>query len=206
MTTDVRRHWDGVYGSKSFDEVSWYQPVPECSLRHIQDVVAGKDAAIIDVGGGTSTLVDNLLNSGFNDVTVLDICEDALKQAQGRLGARADAVNWVVGDVRTFLTDRKFSVWHDRAVLHFLIDAEDRERYIEALRRALLPGGKLVLSTFGPEGPLKCSGLQIRRYDLDMLVDLLGRGFELQGHEFENHETPGGATQQFLCTSWTRKK
>lgn len=206
MTTDVRRHWDGVYGSKSFDEVSWYQSVPECSLRHIQDVVTSKDAAIIDVGGGASTLVDNLLNIGFDDVTVLDICEDALKQAQGRLGVRADAVNWVVGDVRTFLTDRNFSVWHDRAVFHFLIDAEDRERYIDALGRALMPGGKLVLSTFGPEGPLKCSGLQIRRYDLDMLMDLLGDGFELQGHEFEDHETPGGAAQQFLYTSWTRKK
>ena len=102
------------------------------------------------------------------------------------------------------MPDRGFMVWHDRAVLHFLVDAEDRARYLEALRRALLPGAKLVLSTFGPDGPLKCSGLQIRRYDIDMLVELLGSSFELQGHELEDHETPAGAKQQFLYTSWTR--
>lgn len=206
MITDVRRHWDDVYGSKAFDEVSWYQPVPEISLRHIRNVATSHDAAIIDVGGGASTLVDNLLNAGFNDVTVLDICEDALQQAKRRLGPRAGVVNWVVADVRMFLPERKFSLWHDRAVLHFLIDAEDRAHYIEALGGSLSPGGSLVLSTFGPEGPLKCSGLPIRRYDLNMLADFLGEGFELQGHEFEDHETPDGAKQQFLCTSWTRKK
>ena len=205
MTTEASQHWDHVYVSRTFDRVSWYQPVPERSLRFIQDAVTSPDAAIIDVGGGASTLVDNLLDSGFSDVTVLDISDNALHQARKRLGIRADAVDWVVADVRKFLPDRKFSVWHDRAVLHFLIDIEDRAQYLEAMRRALLPGARLVLSTFGPEGPLKCSGLPICRYDIDRLVELLGDSFELQVHEFEDHETPAGAKQQFLYTSWTRK-
>jgi ubiquinone/menaquinone biosynthesis C-methylase UbiE len=204
MTTKASRHWDGVYGSRVFDEVSWYQTVPERSLRYIQDAAPNRNAAIIDVGGGASTLVDHLLDAGFSDVTVLDIAENALQQARHRLGTRGDAVNWVVADVRTFMPDRDFMVWHDRAVLHFLVDAGDRARYLEALRRSLLPGAKLVLSTFGPDGPLKCSGLQIRRYDIDRLMELLGPYFELQGHEFEDHETPAGAKQQFLYTSWTR--
>ena len=205
MSTEASRHWDGVYGARAFDQVSWYQPVPERSLRHIEDAVANRDAAIIDVGGGASTLVDHLLDAGFNDVTVLDISGKALQQARHRLGARAEAVNWAVADVRMFRPDRKFSVWHDRAVLHFLIDADDRARYLEALRDALLPGAMLVLSTFGPEGPLKCSGLQICRYDIDMLTKILGKHFELQSHEFEDHETPAGAKQQFLYTRWVRK-
>ena len=205
MTTEVSRHWDGVYGSRAFDEVSWYQPLPERSLRHIEDAVANRDAAIIDAGGGASTLVDHLLDAGFNDVTVLDISGRALQQARHRLGTRADAVNWIVADVRTFLPEREFSIWHDRAVLHFLIDADDRARYVDVLQRALLPGAMLVLSTFGPDGPLKCSGLQIRRYDIDMLMELLGSCFELQDHEFEDHETPAGAQQQFLYTRWVRK-
>jgi SAM-dependent methyltransferase len=204
MTTEASRHWDGVYGSRVFDQVSWYQNVPERSLRYIQDAVPNRNAAVIDVGGGASTLVDHLLDAGFNDVTVVDISDKALQQARQRLGDRADAVNWVVADVRAFLPERTFSIWHDRAVLHFLVDAEDRARYLEALRRALLPGAKLVLSTFGPDGPLRCSGLQIRRYDIEMLMQLLGPYFELQGHELEDHETPAGAKQQFLYTSWTR--
>ena len=203
--TEASRHWDGVYGSRSFDQVSWYQTVPERSLRHIQDAVTNPNAAIIDVGGGASTLIDHLLDAGFKDITVLDISENALQQARHRLGFRADAVNWVVADVRTFMPGREFMVWHDRAVLHFLVDAEDRARYLEALQRALLPGAKLVLSTFGPEGPLKSSGLQIRRNNVNMLIELLGSSFALQGHELEDHETPAGATQQFLYTSWTRK-
>ena len=206
MTTEASQHWEGVYGSRTFDQVSWYQPVPERSLRHIEDAKADRDAAIIDVGGGASTLVDHLLDAGFTDVTVLDISERALQQARHRLGAQEGAVNWVVADVRTFLPDREFSIWHDRAVLHFLTDADDRARYVEALRRALLPGATLVLSTFGPEGPLKCSGLQICRYDVDMLTELLGPCFELQDHEFEDHETPAGAKQQFLYTRWARKE
>ena len=205
MTTEVSRHWDGVYGSRAFDQVSWYQPVPERSLHLIEKALTSRDAGVIDVGGGASTLVDHLLDTGFNDVTVLDISERALQQARRRLGARADAVNWVVADVMTFLPDRKFALWHDRAVLHFLTDADDRARYLDALQRALLPGGTLVLSTFGPEGPLKCSGLQICRYDIDMLMDLLGSCFEPREHEFEDHQTPAGTKQQFLYTSWTRK-
>lgn len=206
MTKAVSQHWDGVYGSKAFDEVSWYQPVPERSLRCIQDAATGREAAIIDVGGGASKLVDHLLDAGFVDITVLDISGNALRQARDRIGTQADAVNWVVADVRTFSPDREYSIWHDRAVLHFLIDAEDRARYVEVLKRALPVGGTLILSTFGPDGPLKCSGLEIRRYDVRKLTELLGTGFELQNHELEDHATPGGAIQQFLYSCWTRKE
>ena len=203
--TEASRHWDGVYGSRSFDQVSWYQTVPERSLRHIQDAVTNPNAAIIDVGGGASTLIDHLLDAGFKDITVLDISENALQQARHRLGFRADAVNWVVADVRTFMPGREFMVWHDRAVLHFLVDAGDRARYLEALRRALLPGAKLVLSTFGPEGPLKCSGLQIRRYNVDMLIELLGSSFALKVKEVDYHETPAGATLHLQYSICKRK-
>ena len=204
MTTEASRHWEGVYGSKTFEEVSWYQPVPERSLLHIREAVSSHDAAIIDVGGGASTLVDHLLDAGFEDVTVLDISGNALQQARDRIGPRANAVKWVVADVRAFSPDRAYSVWHDRAVLHFLTDAADRVRYVKVLEQAVSPGGSLVLSTFGPDGPLKCSGLEIRRYDVDMLTELLGARFELQSYELENHETPGGARQQFLYTCWTK--
>lgn len=205
-TTKRRQaHWEGVYDAKQFTEVSWYQPVPDVSLKQILATGVERNDAIIDVGGGASTLVDHLLDLGFLDVTVLDISGAALEQARNRLGARAGDVNWVVADITAFATEKKFRLWHDRAVLHFLTDAADRERYVESLKHALLPGGHLVLSTFGPDGPRKCSGLEVRRYTLDRMRDLLGPEFELTHHVLEDHRTPLGAAQQFLHSSWTRK-
>lgn len=201
-----REHWDNVYDTKSFTEVSWFQPRPERSLQLIERAAVDLDDAIIDVGGGASTFVDHVLDDGFTDITVLDIAGKAFKQSRRRLGARADGVEWIVFDVTAYQPTRTWQLWHDRAVLHFLIDEQDRTRYVDVLETALAPGGHVVLATFGPEGPLKCSGLEIRRYSIDMVEELLGPGFELQCHELENHETPTGLTQQFLYSCWTRRE
>ena len=205
MTAERRKHWEGVYTSKASTAVSWYQEIPDRSLELIDAAGVSLNDAIIDVGGGASTLVDHLLDAGYGDLTVLDLAETALDQSRERLGERADSVNWIVSDIVNFEPQRLYGLWHDRAVLHFLTDATDRERYVDVLRRALAPGGYAVIATFGPAGPLKCSGLEIRRYTVRMLEELLGAEFELQSHELENHRTPMGATQQFLYSCWTRR-
>ncbi len=202
---DTQRHWERVYGNKQSTEVSWYQPRPERSLQLIQDTGVRADTPIIDAGGGASTLVDHLLDEGYRDITILDIAASAFEHSRERLGARADVVEWIVADVTRFDAQRSYGLWHDRAVLHFLTDAADRERYVQVLDRALAPGAQLILSTFGPQGPLKCSGLDVRRYDIDMLKELVGEMFELRRDELEMHTTPGGSTQQFLYTSWKRR-
>jgi SAM-dependent methyltransferase len=204
-TTARRAHWDGVYGAKRFTEVSWYQDIPARSLQQLRAAGADSKTPVIDVGGGASTFVDHLVERGFEDVTVLDISAAALEQARGRLGARGADVMWMVGDVTAFAADRQYGVWHDRAVLHFLTGAADRKRYVDALRRALAPGGHAIIATFGPEGPLKCSGLEVRRYSAELLGQLLGTEFELTDQALEDHQTPWGAAQQFLHTSWRRK-
>ena len=201
-----RDHWQNVYGSKAFTDVSWFQPRPERSLQLIEQTVVGRDEAIIDVGGGASTLVDHLLADGFSDITVLDIAGLAFEQSKKRLGARADDVEWIVEDVTSFQPARTWQLWHDRAVLHFLIEEQDRTRYVDVLRKGLAPGGHIVLATFGPDGPLKCSGLEIRRYCVDSVSELLGPDFELLSHEIEDHLTPSRATQQFLYSCWTRRE
>ncbi len=205
MTTERRKHWDRVYSSKASTDVSWYQEVPDKSLDFIGASGVSLNDPIIDVGGGASTLVDHLLDAGYLDLTVLDLTDTAFDHSRQRLGERADSVNWIVSDVVYFEPQRLYRLWHDRAVLHFLTDATDRERYVEVLGQALAPGGHAVIATFGPGGPLKCSGLEIRRYTLTMMEKLLGAEFELHSHEIENHRTPMGATQQFLYTCWIRR-
>ena len=202
---DRQDHWQQVYTKKQSTDVSWYQPKPEKSLQLIRASGVALDASIIDVGGGASTLVDHLLDAGYRDVTVLDIAEAAFEQSRHRLGPMSDNVRWIVADVTQFEAERSYDLWHDRAVLHFLTDAEDRENYVAALNRAVGPGGYLVVSSFGPEGPLKCSGLDVRRYDIEMVRELVGETFELQSDELETHTTPGGSTQQFLYSCWKRR-
>ena len=205
-TADRQRHWERVYASRQSTEVSWYQPRPERSLRLIRDAGVPPDTPLIDVGGGASTLVDHLLDDGYRDVAVLDVAASAFEHARKRLHERADQVEWIVADVTRFEAKRSYGLWHDRAVLHFLTDAADRERYVHALDTALAPGAHLIVSTFGPQGPLKCSGLDVRRYDTETMKALFGKLFELRSHELETHSTPGGAAQQFLYTSWTRRE
>ena len=205
MTQERKNHWDDVYQGKSATEVSWYQDSPDRSLALVDSTGIAKQAPIIDVGGGASTLVDHLLESGYSDVTVLDLASAAFDQARVRLAARAVEVDWVVSDVTRFRPRRRYRLWHDRAVLHFLTEATDRERYVDVLRRALEPDGHVIIATFGPEGPKRCSGLDVRRYSVDLLSELLGTEFILQSHELENHQTPTGALQQFLYTCWARR-
>ena len=205
MDKPRKEHWDSVYENKDATEVSWYQPIPTVSLRLIVSSGVSPTDPIIDIGGGASTLVDGLLDRGFRDVSVLDVAAGAFDQSRARLGARAQAVRWIESDVTAFEPQRRYRVWHDRAALHFLTGEKDRDRYVDALNQALEPDGFLVLATFGPDGPPRCSGLEIRRYNVRMMAELLGSAFELQTHELESHVTPSGGSQQFLYTRWKRR-
>ncbi|NNF40327.1 MAG: class I SAM-dependent methyltransferase [Woeseiaceae bacterium] len=202
MTSDRKAHWQRVYTDKEPTTVSWFQPVPESSLRLIQSTGLQKHLPILDVGGGASTLVDHLLASGYTDISVLDISAGALATSRARLGDQAQSVTWIAADVTAFQPARRYALWHDRAAFHFLTSANDRARYIEVLRNALQPGGDLVLATFGPDGPMRCSGLDICRYGIEALLELFGAHFTLQHHELEAHQTPAGSSQQFLYSWW----
>ena len=200
---DVRKeHWDRVYTAKRPKELSWYQPIPARSLALIRDTGVPLSAPILDVGGGTSTLVDHLLDAGYDDESVLDIAAGALDAARVRVGAAMGRVNWIEAEITKFEPPRRYAVWHDRAVFHFLTERTERERYLEVLRRALQPRGHLVLATFGPDGPTRCSGLDVQRYSVEQVGVLLGPDFQLCVHELEEHRTPAGATQQFLYGWW----
>jgi SAM-dependent methyltransferase len=191
-------HWQKVYGGKRWNEVSWYADHLERSLALIK-AVADRGAAVIDVGGGASTLVDDLLAEGYTDLTVLDLSATALQAAKERLGPRAKAVTWLIADIASAsLPQRRYDVWHDRAVFHFLTAREDRLAYAERARVSLKPGGHIVMSTFAPEGPSRCSGLDVNRYDGPAITREL-RGFELIQESRLSHTTPSGAEQAFAC-------
>jgi SAM-dependent methyltransferase len=195
---DAQQHWERVYRTKRPDEVSWYAPHLNVSLRLIEDAAPDRDAAIIDVGGGEATLVDDLLDRGYRRVSVLDVSPTALDVAKARLGRRAHAVDWLCGDVTTFpFRSHQYDVWHDRAVFHFLIDPKDRAAYVRQVAYAVKPGGHVIVATFGPEGPAKCSGLDVVRYGPDALHHQFGPAFDLVKHETELHRTPSGIIQQF---------
>lgn len=196
---DSKAHWEQVYSIKPADAVSWYRPHLETSLDLIARACLRKDAAIVDVGGGEATLVDDLLAQGYQDVSVLDISQAAVEVAQQRLGKQAAQVSWLVGDItEVSLAARRYDVWHDRAVFHFLTSDAQRSAYLTQVMHALRPGGHVVLATFGPEGPSKCSGLEVVRYDSEGLHQLFGDHFQLLSSHTELHQTPFGSTQQFL--------
>jgi len=206
MGPDPADHWQRMYETRSATDVSWYQPVPERSLELIQATGVPREAPILDVGGGASRLVDHLLAAGYTDVSVLDLAPAALGQARARLGPLAERVTWIVADITTFAAGRRYTLWHDRAVLHFLLRTEEQGRYLTALRRGLTQRGHVVLATFGPRGPERCSGLPVRRYSVEALKALLGPGFQLRRGEVEQHRTPAGGTQEFLYTWWCGKR
>jgi ubiquinone/menaquinone biosynthesis C-methylase UbiE len=196
---DPERHWERVYETKSEDEVSWYRPHLERSLFFTIDAKLEPDAPIIDVGGGSSTLVDDLLDLGHRDVTVLDISHTAIDRAKERLGERAEQVTWLVGDVTSVeLPPAHYEFWHDRAVFHFLTEPETRQRYVAAVRRSLKLNGHIVVATFGEQGPDHCSGLEVARYSPDALHDQFGTSFKKVSSRTENHMTPWGAEQEFV--------
>jgi SAM-dependent methyltransferase len=196
---DRNRYWDGIYSKKSAQEVSWFQEHANRSLNLIHNTGLGKDAAVIDVGGGASTLVDDLVTEGYEDVTVLDLSAAALDVARGRLGEREHAVHWICGDItRVSFPMHGFDIWHDRAVFHFLTDPADRRAYVEQVIGAVRPGGHVIVATFGENGPTMCSGLPVVRYNPESLHDEFGGGFILLKHEEEIHHTPAGKSQQFI--------
>jgi SAM-dependent methyltransferase len=196
---NTQLHWEKVYGSKAADEVSWFRPHLETSMSFVERSTPDRCARIIDVGGGESTLVDDLLERGYTNVTLLDISETAVAVTKARLGERADRVEWLVGDVTmTDLPGDTYDVWHDRAVFHFLTSATERAAYVERVKRSVRPGGHVIIGTFGPQGPAKCSGLDVKRYDADSLHGEFGRRFRLIDSTNELHQTPFGTTQQFV--------
>lgn len=192
-------HWEHIYQTKAADAVSWYRPHLEKSLALIRCATGDRSAAVIDVGGGESTLVDDLLAAGYSDVTVLDISPTAIEVAKQRLGNNAERVTWLAGDItEAELPEHRYDVWHDRAVFHFLTEPEQRAAYVRQVARAVKPGGHVIVAAFGPEGPQKCSGLEVVRYDADALHDEFGAAFQLEESLTELHETPFGTTQQFV--------
>lgn len=200
-------HWEKVYSSKATTEVSWFQAHATISLELIADLKVARSASIIDVGGGASTLVDDLLAGGYNDVTVLDLSGAALSAAKARLGVRAAQVKWLEADVlEAELPRHGYDVWHDRAVFHFLTGAEERQAYVRAVLLAVKPGGIVIVATFAEDGPTECSGLPVMRYSPGELHAQFGESFELFGHRREAHHTPRGNEQKFTYCVCRRVK
>ncbi len=196
---DRKAHWEKVYATKAPDAVSWYRPHLERSLELIVRAAPDPAAAILDVGGGESTLVDDLLARGYRNITVLDISQTAFDVTKKRLGTAAENVRWLVADITTVALEASaYEVWHDRAVFHFLTEEAQRGAYVRQVARAVKPGGHVIVSTFGPEGPTKCSGLKVMRYDAQALHEQFGARFQLVESSQELHQTPFGTTQQFL--------
>lgn len=196
---EPREHWNQVYLSKSPSDVSWFQPQAKLSLELIRRAAPDVNSPIIDVGGGASTLVDGLLHAGYRDVTVLDISGAALALARARLGDRAAQVKWIEADVLSHPLPRAaYAVWHDRAVFHFLTDERDRIRYVAQVRAAVRDNGHVIVASFGPDGPEKCSGLDVMRYSPESMHGEFGGGFRLLDSVRETHVTPWGAEQAFV--------
>ena len=196
---DNKQYWEQVYTTKASDSVSWFQEHADQSLRLIHNTRLGKDAAIIDVGGGASRLVDDLVAEGYTDLTVFDLSSIALAVAKQRLGEHADIVLWIEGDItRAKFPMNRFDIWHDRAVFHFLTDPADRHAYVERVLSSVRPGGHVIVATFAEDGPEKCSGLPVMRYQPEALHAVFGDTFQLVEHEKEAHHTPFGTVQQFV--------
>ncbi|MGX4768705.1 class I SAM-dependent methyltransferase [Bradyrhizobium guangdongense] len=202
---DRTTHWQTVYATKGETEVSWFQDSPAISLEMIRAATSDLSAAIIDIGGGASRLADALLHDGYLNLAVLDLSANALDAAKQRIGPAASAVDWIVADATTWRPARTYDVWHDRAAFHFLTDPRDRAAYIERLRTAVAPGGHVIIATFAPDGPEKCSGLPVQRHDSASLLGELGTDFELVETLSETHQTPWHSTQAFQFSRFRRR-
>jgi SAM-dependent methyltransferase len=205
MQSESRQaHWQNVYAKKGENEVSWFQENPAPSLELIAQVGATSASAIIDIGGGASRLVDKLVERGFKDITVLDLSEAALEAAKGRLGGRAAQVHWIVADATVWEPQKAYDIWHDRAAFHFLTEDRDRAAYVARLEGALKVGGYAVIATFALDGPERCSGLPVVRYDPVSLGQTLGRAFQLLDTRRHAHATPWGSNQSFQFSVFRR--
>lgn len=205
MIVDRKNHWNSIYSARAPDELGWYQAHPETSLHLIAASGAGKDDALIDIGGGASLLVDKLVEAEYARVTVLDLSAAAIAAAQNRLGEKSQRVHWLTRDVRAFVAPEQYTVWHDRAVFHFFTEVGDRQAYLDAALAALAPDGQMIISTFAPDGPEKCSNLPVVRYDAVSLTKEVGEQFELLDTGNETHTTPGGAKQRFVWCRFRRR-
>jgi ubiquinone/menaquinone biosynthesis C-methylase UbiE len=196
---ESKEHWEKVYTSKTNKEVSWFQEHAQLSLKLILDANIPKSASIIDVGGGASTLVDDILANGYEHITVLDLSGAALVTAKTRIGAHASDIKWLEADILDVeLPTNAYDVWHDRAVFHFLTSKDQRHAYLKKVLQAVKPGGLIIVATFAEDGPTQCSGLPVMRYSANDLHSEFGEPFELLGHEKESHHTPRGNEQKFV--------
>jgi 2-polyprenyl-3-methyl-5-hydroxy-6-metoxy-1,4-benzoquinol methylase len=197
MSFDSKQHWENIYQTKSADEVSWTQAVPEVSLKLINSIGLQKDAAIIDIGGGDSNLVDHLLDEGYTNLTVLDISSSAIEKAKTRLGHKAHLVKWIVSDILNFNPETTFQLWHDRAAFHFQTEPNAIEHYLEQVQKA--HAEHLIIGTFSVNGPIKCSGINIHQYDENSLPETFTSiGYLNEACERQLHTTPFGTTQDFI--------
>ena len=196
----MKLHWDNVYYNKNENEVSWYQKIPKTSLDHIKSLNLNLDSKIIDVGAGESRLVDNLLDLGFNNIDVLDISKKSIEKAKNRLGEKSEKINWIVSDINDFVSNNKYDLWHDRAAFHFLKDSSQINNYVELANSSLNSKGKIILGTFSSNGPLKCSGLEISRYNSSSINEIFKKHFILLNHRISIHPTPFDTFQEFLFT------
>src|SRR5215831_12957750 len=203
--SDRTDHWQKVYLSKGEQEVSWSQPSPEPSLGLIEKFALSHHASIVDIGGGASRLVDALCGRGYDVVTVLDLSAAALETAKQRLGAGAERVQWITADATKWRPPQAFDIWHDRAALHFLVEASDRKAYVDRLTSGVKAGGHAIIATFALDGPEKCSGLPVQRYDPASLSETIGPAFELVEHHGHRHTTPWGAVQSFQFSVLRRR-
>jgi SAM-dependent methyltransferase len=203
---DRKKHWENIYTTKELKDVSWYQPTPETSLNFLKEFNIGKTAKIIDVGGGDSFLVDNLLDLGYEDITVLDISEAAINRAKKRLGERAARVKWIVADAAGFKPSEQYDFWHDRAAFHFLTEDNEITNYIDTIRHSLKPNGVLVIGTFSEQGPKKCSGIEIKQYSETTMVERLQKFFEKVKCITVDHKTPFDTIQNFIFCSFKKSE
>ena len=205
MNKNLENHWQEVYHKKNENEVSWFQKSPKLSLKLIYGLNLNLDSQIIDIGGGESRLVDNLLNIGYTNVTVLDISSKSIEKTKKRLGLKSKLVNWIVSDINNFKPEHKYDLWHDRAAFHFLRESSEIDNYVKLLKTSLNTNADLILATFSENGPLKCSGLEVSRYSKISISDLLSHDFELISSEISIHNTPFNTTQEFLFTKLKKK-
>lgn len=197
MIMSKKEHWDNIYSTKSLEEVSWHQPIPKISLDFILSLGLAKDSPIIDVGGGDSFLVDSLLNEGYTDLTVLDISKVAIERAKIRLAKNANKINWIVSDIINFFPERKYSIWHDRAVFHFLRKEQEINSYLKSLNSGTATYGRLVLGTFAENGPTRCCALDVKRYSFNDLERKIGDKFHIEKMINSIHQTPFKTEQSF---------
>lgn len=197
-------HWENVYTTKGEKEVSWFQENPAPSLELIALIGLSEDAAVIDVGGGASRLVDDLQAQRYRRLTILDLSGAALAAARERLGDRGADVQWVIADITKWEPTQTYDLWHDRAAFHFLTDHADQSAYVDRLKKAVKPGGHVIIGTFAPDGPERCSGLPIVRHDANTLARILGGDFVLTDTRRHDHATPWGAVQRFQFSTFRR--